>query len=111
MRTSGDCGVHVRALAVRCAESVAHGVLHAQRDEVEALDGGLDRRDVDADGAAHVEELRPGQRARGVEDVVLGAVAGVPHLPQHAARDAALQVGGVAQREIARRRRPAVNRA
>ena len=56
--------VDVRAAAARGAKRVAHRVLDAQRDEIEALHRRPDGGDVDAYRAPHVELPRPGQRAR-----------------------------------------------
>ena len=58
----GRARIHVRAFAAVRAKRIAHRVLQAQRHEVEAFQRAARRRDVDADGVARVEPLRPFER-------------------------------------------------
>ena len=89
-------GADVGPLADRVAEAVAHGILDAQRGELEALQRRTHGGDMDADAAAHVEQARPFDLARQAIDVVLGAIVGAGDTPQHARGDARFEIDAVA---------------
>ena len=85
----------------RVAKPVAHGVLDSQRDEFEAFQRALLRRDVDAKRPLDREERGPVHRARRFVDVVLACVAEFGDLPQHPGSEPRAQVGRVADCVIA----------
>jgi hypothetical protein len=66
--------IHARPASGGAAEMVGDGVLHPQRDEVEALHRAAVRVRVHLEGAVGVEVMAPLHGVRAVVDVVLGLV-------------------------------------
>ena len=88
----GVAGVDARALAGGVAQQVAHGILHAQRGEIQAPERAAVRGRVHAQGVPRCDPLGPLDAARELVHIVLVAIGTVRDLDQHALREPALEV-------------------
>ena len=88
----GALRVDTRPLAACLAQRVAHGVLDAQRREVQAAQRRAVRGGVDAQRLARRDPGRPVDAARERVEVVFVAVGAFGDFDQHALREAAFEV-------------------
>jgi hypothetical protein len=76
----------------RAAKVIGHRILHAKRDEVEALHRRAMRVRVDLERALGGEVIAPANVLRALVDVVLVAIGKARDAPKHPARDPRSQV-------------------
>ncbi len=93
-------GIDVGALTRIFAETVAHGILDAQGDEIQrferALDGGGDHPESVGDG----EMIRPQLPHRQPVNIVFPSIGSGHQVPQDAGSQARFQIGAIAHRPV-----------
>ena len=93
-------GIDARPLSRFGPEAVADRILDAQRDEFQALEWALDRRDIDTDRLFRAAPAFPGGFVSQLVDVIFRRIAPVGDLPEDARGDARVQIGCVANRPV-----------
>ena len=91
----GLTGIHAGTATREPADSIAHGVLDFEGDEIETRERTPDGRDIDPYSESRFKPVVPWQRQSGAVNIVLVAVAVPCHLPQNPACNAAFQIGPV----------------
>src|SRR3989442_824559 len=88
---------HVGTNAGGYAEAIADRVFDPEGDKIQAVQRALLGTDLHLDRAADGKPRLPGQRMRGLKNIVLVAVGAVKDAPQHPAGDPAVEVDCVAE--------------
>src|SRR6185436_706206 len=99
--------VHVGTHAGLCAKPVTNRILDAQSDEVEAVEGTAHRGDVDTYRQRTLEQLRPVDGVDAAIYILFTTIVAGSDLPQNAAGNPAVQIGGVSNLERTRKTCPA----
>ncbi len=106
----GLARIDARAAARVASETITDGVLDAQRDELEAPERTLLRRDIDPDRLPRQEPEWPRRLQCQTIDVVLAGIGRPRDPPEDAGGNPRVEVGAVADRPFAAEMHPAGNR-